>query len=217
MRRVLIWVVGALIIAIVGVAAYETWAVNRAWRNTPAILEHGRAQAGEPLAQELPQDWIDALLAVEDPSFRAHSGLDLSTPGQGLTTITQALAKRLYFDGFEPGFAKIEQSLIAHFVLDRAADKDEQLELFLGLAYFGTQEGREVIGFRDAAQTYFSRPLSELDRPEFLALVAMLIQPNGLRPDGQANAERVARIERLLAGACAPTGLRDVWLTACEP
>ncbi|MHA1549133.1 MAG: hypothetical protein ACTSYE_09385 [Alphaproteobacteria bacterium] len=46
------------------------------------------------------------LLAVEDPAFDHHNGLDFSQPGQGMTTITQAITKFLYFDPFKPGLAR---------------------------------------------------------------------------------------------------------------
>lgn len=36
---------------------------------------------------------LDALLKIEDPAFYRHKGVDLKTPGAGLTTITQSLVK----------------------------------------------------------------------------------------------------------------------------
>ena len=204
---------GAL--ALIGVCAYELRAIRRARAATDRLLVVAREAAGPPLSGTLPPEWIEALLRVEDPAFRTHRGVDLRTPGQGLTTITQALVKRIYFERFTPGFAKIEQSLIARYVLDGAVSKDEQLDLFLGLAYFGSREGRDVDGFGEAARVYFGRPLPALERREFLSLVAMLPAPNALAPGSAANDDRVARIERLLEGRCAPAGLRDVWLEGC--
>jgi membrane carboxypeptidase/penicillin-binding protein len=200
---------GALILA------YEVFAIARAQARTSVVLQQAWAQAGPPLSRELPVSWIEALLRVEDPGFRRHHGVDFQTPGQGMTTITQALVKRLYFERFVPGFSKIEQSLIARFVFNEAVTKDEQLDLFMSLAYFGTVDGRDIIGFRSAAATYYGRALSELDSREFLALVAMLPAPNQLKPGTPENAERVDRIERLLAGDCAPAGWGDVWFEAC--
>lgn len=198
-----------------GLIAYEAFAVLRAQARTPEVLQQAWAQAGPPLSRELPVSWLEALMRVEDPGFRRHRGVDFQTPGQGWTTITQALVKRLYFDRFTPGFGKIEQSLIARFVLSDAISKDEQLDLFLSLAYFGTQDGRDIIGFRSAAVAYYGRALGELDSREFLSLVAMLPAPNELRPGTARNNERVARIERLIDGACAPSGWGDVWLDGC--
>lgn len=210
-------VLAVVLLLVLGLAAYQGAAVLRAQARTPDVLQRAWAQAGPPISRELQVSWIEALLRVEDPGFRMHRGVDFSTPGQGWTTITQALAKRLYFDSFTLGFAKIEQSLIARFVLDPAISKDEQLDLFLSHAYFGHVDGRPVIGFRNAAQVYHGKALGELNREEFLALVAMLPAPNDLRPGTAASAERLARIERLLDNACAPRDWRDVWLDDCAP
>lgn len=214
-RQLLRWspaIVGGLLLLVV---AYEALAVVRAQARTTDVLERAWRQAGPPLSRELPVSWIEALLRVEDPSFRTHRGVDFETPGQGMTTITQALVKHLYFNNFAPGFAKIEQSLIARFVLDGAITKDEQLDLFLSLAYFGNENGQPVIGFRDAAMTYYGRALGELDRRQFLSLVAMLPAPNHLKPGTPENTERLRRIERMLDNQCTPSGWRDVWLDGC--
>lgn len=198
-------------------AGYEAVQVLRAKARTPAALA---AVAARPLRlAALPPARRAMLLAVEDPGFYRHHGVDFSTPGAGMTTITQGLVKRLYFpEGFKPGFAKIEQSLIAWLVLDRAAGKDEQLEIFLNSAYFGSDGGRPVIGFEDAARTYYGRPIEALSDHEYLSLVAMLIGPDALDPRAhpRENARRVARIEALLAGRCKPRNLFDVEYEACE-
>jgi len=157
------------------------------------------------------------LLRVEDPGFFRHRGIDFSTPGQGMTTITQSLVKRFYFDDFQPGFAKLEQSLIARFVLDPAMPKEAQLTAFLNHTPFGTVRGRRVTGFAEAARAFYRRELAALGDREFLSLVAMVMAPARLDPlrHPAANAERVGRIERLLAGQCAPQGLRDVGYQGC--
>jgi hypothetical protein len=198
-------------------AGYETVQVLRAQARTPAILAGLTAR---PLKlAELPTARRDMLLKVEDPGFYSHHGVDFSTPGAGMTTITQALVKRLYFpEGFQPGFAKIEQSLIARFVLDPAMPKDDQLEIFLNYASFGTEDKRQVTGFDDAARSFYGRPVAELSDREYLSLVAMLIGPNALDPreHGSDNANRVDRIQALLDGRCEPTGIFDVTYARCD-
>ena len=95
---------------------YEAFAVARAQARTPAVFA---PYADRPLSLEaFGKRRTAMLLAVEDPEFWTHRGVDYATPGQGRTTMTQGLVKFLYFDHFQPGFAKIEQSLIAWAVLD---------------------------------------------------------------------------------------------------
>jgi membrane carboxypeptidase/penicillin-binding protein len=210
--KTLLWAIACLLAAFL---AYEGIAVARAKMRTPETLKRVEAR---PLALEsVSKRRIETLLAVDDPGFFSHSGVDFSTPGQGMTTLTQALVKRLYFDKFEPGFAKIEQSLIARFVLHPAMSKEDQLEVFLNYASFGWHKGREVIGFTEAARTFYGKEFGALTDDEFVSLVAMLAAPRDLNPvrHPEANAERSRRIKALILGHCKPSGLRDVALDAC--
>lgn len=215
-RKWLVASVSVLFALVLALAGYEGVAVARAKARTPAIL-HSAAPRELPLSAFSTQR-REALLAVEDPGFYRHHGVDFSTPGQGMTTITQALVKRLYFERFTPGFAKLEQSLIARYVLDPAMSKDDQLATFVNRAYFGEAHGRSIIGFADAARAYHGRAFAALDEREYLSLVAMLMAPNALDPvqHPAQNAERVRRIEALLAGRCRPAGLRDVTYKDCR-
>lgn len=196
-------------------AGYETIQVLSARSRTPSIL--AAVEAREIRLSMVPAERIRMLLAVEDPGFFEHRGVDFSTPGQGMTTITQSLAKFLYFDRFSPGFAKLELMLIARFALHPSASKNEQIEIFLNHASFGRFRGRQVKGFADAARSFYGRELGQLSDREYLSLVAMLIAPNSLDPirHRRANAERTAKIEAMLGGRCRPDGLRDVYYQNC--
>jgi membrane carboxypeptidase/penicillin-binding protein len=169
-------------------------------------------------AGDLPPEFLRILLAVEDPAFYSHHGIDLRTPGAGLTTITQGLVKFLYFESFRPGLAKIRQSLLA-LGFDRRIDKQTQLTLFVNGVYLGTlPDRREVHGFDEAARAYFGKGFGALGRDEWIALVAMVLAPDdysvAAAPD--ANAERRRRILRLIEGACRPAELRDVTYENCR-
>ena len=74
-----------------------------------------------------------------------------------------------------------------------------------------------MTGFHTASEAVYDRPPSELDRDEFLRLVAVLIAPGAYDLTGADTKldDRVTRIDRLVAGDCKPTGLNDVWLEAC--
>jgi membrane peptidoglycan carboxypeptidase len=205
--------VGAVV---TGALAWMAWI----WWRTPEILREAESSIADPVdPAELPPGRIDDLLAVEDPAFGSHFGIDISTPGAGWTTITQGLAKDLYFDAFRPGpLAKLEQSLAA-LVLDARTSKDRQLRLFLGRVYLGESSSGPVNGFPAAARVWLGKDVRQLDRREFLSLVTMVIGPDayGIARHPERNAERLTRIERLLAGECRPDGWRDVTYEACAP
>lgn len=205
-------VAGALLLALV---LFETFALWRADRRTPAVL--ATAAKGELELGDLPKRRLDMLVRIEDPGFYAHRGVDFSTPGAGMTSITQSLVKRFYFKNFQPGFAKLEQSLIARFVLDPAMPKTAQLKAYLNFSHFGWRDGRPIVGLAAAARTYYNREPARLSDRQFLSLIAMLVSPREYDPlrRPEANAERVRRLTAMLANKCAPQGLRDVELRAC--
>ena len=209
------WFGTAIALLLITFILYEAFALWRAQQRTPAVLR--RAAEGELALAALTPKRRSMLLAVEDPGFFRHRGVDFSTPGQGKTNLTQSLVKRFYFDRFEPGFAKIEQSLIAWLVFDPALSKEGQLRAFLNHASFGHRNGRPIVGFADAARTFFGREFAQLSDRQFLSLVAMLMAPKRLDPirNPAANAERVRRIEALLGGRCSPAEVGDVTYESC--
>ncbi|KAB2681032.1 glycosyl transferase [Brucella pseudintermedia] len=157
------------------------------------------------------------MLKVEDPNFANHTGVDFSTPGAGATTITQSAAKRLAFEEFHPGIGKIRQTGYA-IGLERRLSKEQTLALWLDTLEMGEGPEGWMRGFHKASSAIYGRPPAELSNTEFIRLVAVLISPGAykLRENDTALNERVGRIERLVAGTCAPEGLGDVWLEGCR-
>ncbi len=159
---------------------------------------------------------LEQLIKVQDPGFWEHGGIDLTTEGAGLTTISQSLSKRLGFDAFRPGIGKIRQTGFA-FGLEKSLDKDQILALWLDTVEMGRGPDGWMVGFFQASNDVYNRPPIELTDGEFHRLVAVLIAPGDYRlhEEDKALEERVSKIGRLLAGECAPTGLRDVLLEGC--
>ena len=191
---------------------YYVWAIHDARSHTQSYVAEAYGKWGSSVdASVLGSERIGMLLAVEDPTFYSHRGVDLDTPGAGMTTLTQGLVKLLYYpDGFKPGISKIRQTLIARYALDALVSKEEQLRLFLNIAYFGTESGRPIHGFDAAAKNYFGKKVSELADQEFLSLIAMFIGPNALKPGTEMNLRRVKSIEAFLAGKIVPASVLDV-------
>lgn len=153
----------------------------------------------------------DILIKVQDPGFHTHKGIDLTTPGAGLTTITQAITKKLYFDHFKPGLAKIRQSLIARFVVNDMIPKDDQLTLFINTMHFGTVDGKPITGLASAAAAYYHQSVEALTEDQYISLIAMLVAPGAfhLIDHPEWNRERTHRIKALMAGRYTPRGLMD--------
>jgi hypothetical protein len=213
-----------VILAAAGLAVslllYGLSVVRTARRDTPDIVRKALATENVELrAAQLSGRRLDALIKVEDPAFFTHKGVDLKTPGAGLTTITQALVKFFYFEHFHPGFAKLKQNLIARYAMDPLVSKQDQLTLFLNYAYMGSCRGSELRGFPAASRCYYGKDFSVLTDDEYLALVGLLAAPGVFNPltDPKASQERVARIKKLLSGAYIPVSHMDIYYGPLAP
>ena len=140
---------------------------------------------------ELPSHIIDALLATEDKNFHSHWGVDLPRFAramvknvftlqlrEGASTITQQLARNLYDlkGARESLFGKVTRKLrefITAVQIERNYTKDEILEMYLSVAYFG----RSAYGIATASQTYFSKNVWDLTKPEAAVLIGLLRGP----------------------------------------
>jgi len=188
--------------------------VIKARIDTPVII--GKALKEKNIILEVKDltKWqLEALLAIEDPQFYTHKGIDLKTPGAGITTITQGLVKIYYFYHFKPGSAKIKQTLVALFALDPLISKDDQSKLFINNVYLGSMSGKPIVGFDEAAKKYYKKTFKNLSKDEYLSMIAMIIAPNtfNIMEKSKANAKRTERIKKVVSGEYRPKSLMDIY------
>ncbi len=219
MGRVVSWAF-VLLMGLAGAGFLYAAGEARAARDT---LAEARAAAARLEEQGLGWSALtprqqDIVLAVEDPRFFRHPGLDPITPGVGPTTITQDLADVLAPGEAPPGLSELRRAILA-FEIHRAIPKPAQLTLFLNTAGMGAKDGRWLTGYDAAARAYFEAPVTGLSDAQFINLAARPLNPSFYsRLDGTAPlAARVRRITRLAAGACAPASPQDVEYPACGP
>ncbi len=157
---------------------------------------------------DLSKEQLDTLIMIQDPGFYDHKGVDFSTPGNGLTTLTQSLAKQFYFTKFRQGLPKIKQTLCARYALHPLVSKEDQITIFLNIIYFGKGQ----IGIVDAAEYFYKKQVDQLIEDEYISLLACIIMPNTLNVEDHPlkNAERVEKIKRYLSGEYKPMGLFDI-------
>lgn len=154
MKKIIKYTGLSLLIFLSGIFVYYGYSIKEARNYTHEIIFSDLAEGQwrrpgdgavykfEIFGKDLSKRQKKILIKVQDPGFYKHNGMDLSTPGAGLTTITQAITKKLYFDSFKPGISKIKQSLIARFVVNELISKDDQLSLFVNAMHFGSVDGK---------------------------------------------------------------------------
>lgn len=150
--------------------------------------------------QEIPEDMINALVAIEDKRFYEHKGVDwyrssgafvkmfaTMQTNFGGSTITQQLIKNLTGQDDVTITRKLKE-IFSALELEKKYTKQEILEWYLNAVYFG--EG--AWGVQTAAQTYFGKDVSELTLAQCACIVGITNKPTAYDPfyDQEANKER---------------------------
>lgn len=139
---------------------------------------------------ELPPIYVDGVLAVEDHRFYSHPGVDIIATGRALfhdiqagayveggSTITQQLAKNMYFTQKKELTRKVAEVFVA-FDLERHYTKQEIFELYVNTIYFGN--GYYCV--KDASQGYFGKEPSRMTAYESTLLAGIPNAPSQYAP-----------------------------------
>jgi penicillin-binding protein 1A len=139
---------------------------------------------------EVPQHLIDAFIAIEDTNFYEHHGISIrgimraifenireGRIAQGGSTITQQLAVNTFLTREETISRKIKDALLA-LQIERTFTKDEILEMYINLIYFG----HGAHGVVSAAKLYFDKPVSELTLAESALIAGIPRRPSFYSP-----------------------------------
>jgi len=130
--------------------------------------------------------FIKALISTEDRRFFKHWGIDpwrilgaivanfrAGRRAQGASTITQQLARNLFFTREKIITRKIKEALTA-IRLENKYSKNEILELYINQTYMG----KGCYGVQSAAKSFFGKDASELGPEEAALLVGILRAPS---------------------------------------
>ncbi len=141
-----------------------------------------------PIAQ-IPVPVRNAFIATEDQHFYQHHGVDFGgilragiadwrhEQFQGASTITQQLARRLFLSGQVSIARKVQEALLA-IEIERYYTKDEILERYLNIIYFGSG----AYGIQAAAHTYFGTDVSRLTIGQAAMLAGLPAAPSDYSP-----------------------------------
>ncbi len=140
--------------------------------------------------QEVPDNLIKAIIAVEDARFYQHFGLDIKgilralwrdvtsmSMVEGGSTLTQQLSKVLFLTPEKTLIRKIKEAVLA-INIERLYSKNEILSLYLNQIYLG--EG--AYGVEAAARTFFDKHARELTLAECAMIAGLPRSPNLYSP-----------------------------------
>ena len=173
--------------------------------------------------QDVPELTRKAVIATEDARFYSHNGVDIKGTvraavenvqargvSQGGSTLTQQYVKNALLQAAEGSKTqqdaarevsierKLKEARYA-LALERTLSKDEILERYLNIAYYGNG----VYGIATAAKFYFNKPVHLLTLDEGATLAGIVQSPGRFDPvkalAGLSEPQDPAPMERLLS------------------
>ncbi|MCD7892479.1 MAG: penicillin-binding protein [Erysipelotrichaceae bacterium] len=162
-------------------------------------LYYSSYQSDYVTLNEVSDDFINAIIAIEDHRFYEHKGFDIigiaraikvnvfSDDIQGASTITQQYARLMYLTNEKTWNRKLNEAFLA-IRLEMHYDKDTILEGYINTVYFG----HGIYGISKASKYYFDKEPSELDLNEASMLAGVINGPEYYSPfnDMEAAKER---------------------------
>ncbi len=144
-------------------AGYVLYQEATKYRSVTEEISAIRANGHYTTLDKIPDIYENAVVATEDHRFYIHGGIDFISMGralvenvkekefsQGGSTITQQLAKNMFFTNEKKLARKVAELFVVH-ELERDYTKDDILELYINTVYYGS--GYYCI--YDAAKGYF--------------------------------------------------------------
>lgn len=188
-RTVLLAALALLVICLLwGYSVYKEAVSEKPFDEMAQEIE---SQADFVPYDELPETYVDAVVAVEDSRFFYHHGVDpLSivrafvtnlengTTVEGGSTITQQLMKNQYFSDLNGMLRKIPE-MFAALAVEKEFSKEEIFALYVNSIYFGSG----YYGVSEAAEGYYGVEVQDLTFSEATMLAGIPNAPSVYSPD----------------------------------
>lgn len=179
---------------ICGLIFYKGYSIYKtAIKNVPINqkIEEIKSSNNYVKIDKVSSDYKKAVIAVEDHRFYEHNGIDLISTvsaaisniktkslGMGGSTITQQLAKNMYFSQKKEFSRKVAELFVARD-LEKNLTKDEILELYINIIYFG--DG--YYGIEEASLGYYGKNANDLTITEAIMLAGLPAAPSVYSPN----------------------------------
>ena len=149
-----------------------------------------QSQKNYTKCEDLPEFYLDAVVAVEDRRFYDHGPLDYIGIArafwtniksfelkEGGSSITQQVAKNVYFTQEKTALRKIAEVFMA-FEIERNCDKNTILEMYVNTSYFGS--GYD--GIKEAANGYYDKEPIDMNKYECTMMAGVPNAPSVYAP-----------------------------------
>jgi len=158
--------------------------------NETLIGEFGEQKRTPITYNEIPEQFIHAILSAEDDNFFNHYGVDplgllragsqILTSGQiqsGGSTITMQVARN-FFLSLEQTFTRKFNEILLALEIEHELSKEEILELYANKIYLG----KRAYGIQAAANIYYGKDIRELNLAQLAMIAGLPKAPSAYNP-----------------------------------
>jgi penicillin-binding protein 1B len=165
---------------------------------------------------EIPQNLVHAVLAIEDRRFFEHNGVNLwrifvsatrdvrsGRYKEGSSTLTMQLARGFFLSPEKRIKRKLIEIAIT-FQLEHRFTKQKIFEMYANQINLGQQGSFAINGFGEASQAYFGKDVRQLSLSESALLAGIIQRPNYYNPF--RHPDRVLERRNLVLDSMVETG-----------
>ena len=187
--KLIFFVALAFIVIVGGKVTYEGYSLYRKKVDEMPLNEKVESIRGKENYleyEDIPKTFVSAIVSIEDRRFFDHNGIDILSIfravitdlsqkefAQGGSTITQQLAKNMYYLEENNAARKVAE-LFTAISLEKNYSKEDILELYSNIVYFG--DG--YYGLYDAATGYYNKVPKKLSLDEITMLAGLPNAPS---------------------------------------
>ena len=184
-----------------GPTAFATRIVDRNGNVMDTLVKEGSNRESVKF-KDIPENLVNAFVAIEDERFWEHSGVDLKSIGRAIygviksdtsrgggSTITQQLVKNAVFDsalhekGFEKYVRKLQEQYIALQYETQAEMSKKEIKEQIITDYLNVINlGANTLGVKVAARRYFDKELRDLTISECAVIASITKNPTKNNP-----------------------------------
>lgn len=187
-KRIFIFVliIGILLVSFITYKGYKLYEDAISKTSVEDKVNEIRNNENYVTLSDISKDFTNAIVAIEDHRFYKHNGFDFISfcramlsnlkegeVGQGGSTISQQLARNMYFTQ-EKNYSRKIAELFVVYNLEKNYSKDDILALYINTIYFG--DG--YYGIKEASNGYLNKEPNELNLYEASLLAGIPNAPS---------------------------------------
>ena len=171
-------------------------------RDGKLISEFGEQRRIPLRIDQVPQDYINALISAEDENFYQHYGVDpkgllraavrmVQAGGKiqgGGSTLTMQVARN-YLLTLDQTFIRKFNEILLSFQIEQEMSKDQILEMYFNKMFMGHRS----YGIEAASQVYYGRSINQLDLPQLAMLAGLYKAPSKYNPISNPQRSQIRR------------------------